>query len=114
MTFAVNLMCSAEGVRQPCAACQSAGALLTARGFRVHHSTRHDALRAAANGGYGFDACFVPVARDEPAVADAALALLSNVRVMLVAETPAMLPDPLPANARAITPREFERGEFEF
>ncbi|HXW52251.1 MAG TPA: hypothetical protein VEJ41_09700 [Candidatus Acidoferrales bacterium] len=49
-------------------------------------TSRYDALRAATVGRYGFDACVLPLRKQERAVLDAAEALLPKTRVGLVVE----------------------------
>ena len=61
-------------------------AVLERAGYHVEHSTRYQALRAAASGTYGFDACIVPVGAEERAVVDAAVSLLGDRRLALVVE----------------------------
>jgi GGDEF domain-containing protein len=80
----VNITCTVCDGRVLCDACRSAARTLTASGCIVEHSTRYAALKAAASGTYGFDACVVPVADREHAVIDAAVTLLSGKRLLIV------------------------------
>jgi len=84
----VNITCHVCDGRRLCEACRNAARTLSTAGFRVEHSTRYAALRAAASGTYGFDACIVPVRPDERAIVDAAIALLPGKRLAFVVESP--------------------------
>ena len=108
----VNVMCSAEGVPQPCAACRCAGRALERRGLRVHYSSRYDALRAAVAGGYGFDACVVSVGSKEPAIADAVIALFADKKVAIVSDDGVGTQRSLPDGFVVLRGAQFERAEF--
>jgi len=82
----VNLTCSVCSADHPCDRCAACTRALRAAGHCITQSSRYDALRAAAVGTYGFDACVLPVARHEPALIDAASALLARTRVALLVE----------------------------
>lgn len=103
----VNVTCVACDGTRPCAECRAAGKTLTAAGYRVQHSSRAAALRAALAGTYGFEACVVPLAANERSVADAAVALLGDSSVALAVDDPAVLPDELPPRFTV-----FERSAF--
>ena len=108
----VNLTCTTCTSLNPCARCRSIGRAIRAAGHVVTQSSRYDALRAAAVGTYGFDACVVPVAGHEHSVVDAAGALLSRVRVALVAEPGAFTPASLPNNLKVIEEHDWSRDGF--
>jgi GGDEF domain-containing protein len=92
----VNLTCTVCSAAAPCDRCAAVAKALRAAGHSITQSSRYDALRAAAVGTYGFDACVLPVARHEPAVIDAASALFGRTRVALVVEPGAPGPGELP------------------
>ena len=108
----VNLTCTTCTSLNPCARCRSIARALRAAGHVVTQSSRYDALRAAALGSYGFDACVVPVARHEHSVVDAAGALLSRARVALVAEPGAFTRASLPNNFAVIEEHDWPRNGF--
>jgi GGDEF domain-containing protein len=108
----VNLTCTTCTSLNPCARCRSIARVLRAAGHVVTQSSRYDALRAAAVGSYGFDACVVPVARDEHSVVDAAEALLSRPRVALVAEPGAFTRTSLPNNFEVIEEHAWPSSDF--
>ncbi|HXM19380.1 MAG TPA: hypothetical protein VN934_11305 [Candidatus Tumulicola sp.] len=103
----VNVTCVACDGTRPCAECRAAGKTLEAAGYRVQHSSRAAALRAALAGTYGFEACVVPLAANERSVADAAVALLGGSSVALAVDDPAVLPEELPPRFSV-----FERSAF--
>lgn len=107
----VNLTCTTCTSLNPCARCRSIGRALRAAGHVVTQSSRYDALRAAAVGTYGFDACVVPVAADEHSIVDAAGALFNRVRVALVAE-PGFRSASLPNNFKVIEEHDWSRSGF--
>jgi hypothetical protein len=82
----VNLTCVDCGPDRPCASCRAILRALRAAGHVVTLTSRYDALRAATVGLYGFDACVLPLRKQESAVLDAAQALLAKTRVGLIAE----------------------------
>ncbi len=111
----VNITCPVCDGGRLCVVCRAAAARLERAGYHVEHSSRYAALRAAATGTYGFDACIVPVGAGERAVADAAAVLFSGKRLALVME------DGIHSGARAsaassgahlIDPNAFAAGEF--
>jgi hypothetical protein len=106
----VNVACSACDGTRPCAQCAAAGKALAAAGHRVFHSSRYAALRAAADGTYGFEACVVPVGAAERAVADAVVALLGDAHVAIAVEDPSALPGALPAHFSSFPLGDFRRG----
>lgn len=94
-TLNVNVTCLAcDGVR-PCAECRALGRTFASAGYRVFHSSRYAALRAAADGTYGFAACVIPVKAGEQRIVDAVVALLPDASVAIAAED-ATLISPLP------------------
>jgi len=107
----INVTCAAPNPRQPCSGCRAASKILTAGGFRVLQTGRYEALRAAATGGYGFDACIVEVGRGERAIAAAIVSLLKHKRVLVVAEDPAMLPD-LPSGFAVTSAKDYQQGKL--
>jgi hypothetical protein len=106
----VNVTCTACDGAPPCAACAAAAQSISAAGFTVHHSSRYAALRAAAAGTYGFDACIVPIGAGERAVADAAGIVLAAKRVALVLDEGASRPAGLPAHFAIVDRRAYEKG----
>jgi hypothetical protein len=108
----VNVTCVACDGTRPCAECRAAGRALTAAGHHVQHSSRTAALRAALAGTYGFEACIVPLAAGERAVADAAVALFDGQSVALAVDDPAVLPHDLPARFRVIERSAFRAGHL--
>ena len=108
----VNLTCTTCTSLNPCARCRSITRTLRTAGHTITQSTRYDALRAAAVGTYGFDACVLPVARGERSVIDAAGALLRSVRVALVVEPGSCATASLPNNFALIEEREWPRNGF--
>lgn len=80
----VNITCSDCDGRRLCEACRNAARSLTAAGYLVEHSTRYAALRAAASGTYGFEACVMPVAAHEHAIVEAAMILLRGKRLAFI------------------------------
>ena len=82
----VNLTCATCGARSLCERCRSIARDVRAAGHSVTTTSRYDALRAATIGAYGFDACILTVTREEPSIIDAATALLTRIRVGLVAD----------------------------
>jgi GGDEF domain-containing protein len=88
MRVTVNITCRDCDGRRLCEACRNAARAFETAGFRVEHSTRYAALRAAAAGTYGFDACVVPVESRERAVIDAALLLFAGKRLAFVVDGP--------------------------
>jgi len=78
----------------------------------VHRSSRYAALRAAADGTYGFSACVIPLASDERAVADAIIALLPDARVAIATDDVSLLPEPLPEGFVAFPNADFVAGRL--
>jgi hypothetical protein len=108
----VNVTCTACDGTPPCVACAAAAQSIAAAGFMVHHSSRYAALRAAAAGTYGFDACIVPIGPGERAVADAAGIVLAAKRVALVLDDVAARPAGLPAHFAIVERRAYEEGSL--
>jgi len=108
----VNVTCSDCDGRRLCDACRTAARVLEAAGCRLEHSTRYAALRAAAMGSYGFEACVIPAAQDEHAVVDAAIALLAGKRVLLVVDQ-ADAHMKLPANVTPLARSRYVAGDFD-
>src|SRR5450755_4432746 len=108
----VNVTCTACEGTPPCGACVAAAQSIAAAGFTVHHSSRYAALRAAASGTYGFDACIVPIGQSERAVADAAAIVLATKRVALVLDDGAIRPDGVPGHFAIVARSEYERGSL--
>ncbi len=106
----VNVACSACDGTQPCAQCAAAGKALAAAGHRVFRSSRYAALRAAADGTYGFEACVVPVGAAERALADAVVALLGDAHVAIAVEDPDVIHGALPAHFSMFPLADFRRG----
>jgi GGDEF domain-containing protein len=108
----VNITCQACDGRRLCDACRTAARTLIAAGHRIEHSTRYAALRAAASGTYGFDACVVPVGSHELSVIDAAVSLLSGKRLAFVVDRVADVPESI-AHAAALLPStSYADGSF--
>lgn len=108
----VNITCQVCDGRNLCEACRSAARTLSAAGFRIEHSTRYAAMRAAASGTYGFDACVVPVSPHERAVIDAAVSLFSGKRLAFVAEQTADVPVNASLQAAVLPRSQYDAGEF--
>jgi GGDEF domain-containing protein len=105
----VNVTCTSCTAKAPCERCRSLIRTLRAAGHAATQTTRYDALRAAAVGAYGFDACVLPVARDEGAIVDAAAALLRRSRVALVIEPGALPPNAIPKDFTIIEDGDWQR-----
>lgn len=108
----VNVTCTKCDGAPPCGACAAAAQSIAAAGFTVHHSSRYAALRAAASGTYGFDACIVPIGQGERAVADATAIVLATKRVALVLDDGAARPDGIPTHFAIVGRSDFERGSL--
>jgi GGDEF domain-containing protein len=108
----VNITCSTCDGRDLCASCRTAARVFAAAGHRVEHSSRYAALRAAAAGAYGFDACVVPVASDERTIVDAATTLLGDRRLAFVMDDPAAVASAAPG-ATVIRRSAFDAGAFD-
>jgi GGDEF domain-containing protein len=108
----VNVTCTDCDGAPPCGACAAAARAIAAAGFTVHHSSRYAALRAAASGTYGFDACIVPIGKGERAVADAAAIVLALKRVALVLDDGAARPDGIPAHFTIVEKSAYEHGSL--
>lgn len=108
----VNVTCVDCDGNPPCAVCRAAARAITASGHRVEHSSRYDALRAAASGTYGFEACLVTIGANERAVADAVRALLPGQRVALVVENPEIIGSDLPANYVVLSHADYLKGNL--
>ena len=106
----VNVACLACDGSRPCAECRAAGRTLAASGHRVHYSSRYAALRAAADGTYGFPACVVPVRAHERSISDSIVALLGDAQVAIAAEDPAAFEHPLPSNVLVFPRSDFLAG----
>ena len=108
----VNITCSTCDGRDLCASCRTAARAFAAAGHRVEHSSRYAALRAAAAGAYGFDACVVPVSPDERTIVDAAAALLGDRRLAFVADDPDSV-GPAASGITVIRRDAFDAGAFD-
>jgi len=108
----VNITCSTCDGRNLCDSCRTAARAFTAAGHRVEHSTRYAALRAAAAGAYGFDACVVPISSDERSIFDAAVSLLGDRRLAIVADEAARAAFDTPAGVSILPRRAFDSGTF--
>ena len=108
----VNITCSKCDGRDLCASCRTAARAFAAAGHRVEHSSRYAALRAAAAGAYGFDACVVPVATDERTIVDAATTLLGDRRLAFVADEPDVV-GAAASGATVIRRAAFDAGAFD-
>jgi GGDEF domain-containing protein len=108
----VNITCSTCDGRNLCDSCRTAARAFTAAGHRVEHSTRYAALRAAAAGAYGFDACVVPVSSDERSIFDAAVSLLGDRRLAIVADDTARSTLGGPPGVTILPRRSFDSGTF--
>ena len=108
----VNITCHVCDGRRLCEACRNAARTLSTAGFRVEHSTRYAALRAAASGTYGFDACIVPVGPDERAVVDAAISLLPGKRLAFVVDSPSEASSPASGAAAVVERARYAAGDF--
>lgn len=109
----VNITCSTCDGRDLCASCRSAARRFVAAGHRVEHSARYAALRAAAAGAYGFDACIVPVGPGERAIVDAAASLFADRRLAFVADDPASFATAAPPAVTVLTRTAFDAGAFD-
>ena len=107
----VNITCHVCDGRRLCDACRNAARTLSSAGFLVEHSTRYAALRAAATGSYGFDACIVPVDPGEHAVVDAATALFAGKRLAFVADQASGVS--LGNGAAVFSRKGYDAGEFD-
>jgi hypothetical protein len=110
--LSVNVACLACDGTRPCAQCRAVTRVLAAAGHRVHRSSRYAALRAAADGTYGFSACVMPVASGESRVAEAIVALLSGARVAIATDDPAALPEGLPEGFVSFPRVDFAAGRL--
>jgi GGDEF domain-containing protein len=108
----VNITCHVCDGRRLCEACRNAARTLSTAGFRVEHSTRYAALRAAASGTYGFDACIVPVGAHERAVVDAAIALLPGKRLAFVVDSASDASEHAAGHAAVVDRAHYTAGEF--
>lgn len=108
----VNITCSSCDGRELCGSCRTAARVFAAAGHRVEHSSRYAALRAAAAGAYGFDACVVPVAPEERTIVDAAIALLPDRRLAFVADDPASVAHAA-SGVTVIRRAAFDSGAFD-
>jgi len=108
----VNITCSTCDGRNLCDSCRTAARAFAAAGHRVEHSTRYAALRAAAVGAYGFDACVVPVSSDERSIFDAAVSLLGDRRLAIVADDAARAAFDAPSGVTILPRRSFDSGTF--
>ena len=106
----VNVACLACDGSRPCAECRAAGRTLAASGHRVHYSSRYAALRAAADGTYGFPACVVPVRAHERSISDSIISLLGDAQVAIAAEDPAAFERPLPSNVLVFPRSDYLAG----
>jgi GGDEF domain-containing protein len=106
----VNVACLACDGSRPCAECRAAGRTLAASGHRVHYSSRYAALRAAADGTYGFSACIVPVRAHERSISDSIISLLGDAQVAIAAEDPAAFAQPLPSNVLVFPRSDYLAG----
>jgi hypothetical protein len=88
------------------------GKALAGAGHRVHRSSRYAALRAAADGTYGFSACVMPLELGERSVADAIVALLPDARVAIATDDAAVLPERLPAGFISFPRADFRTGRL--
>jgi len=108
----VNITCSTCDGRNLCDACRTAARAFVAAGHRVEHSSRYAALRAAAAGAYGFDACVVPVALDERSIIDAAVSLLGDRRLAIVTDDPAHAPIDRSSGVAVLSRPAYASGTF--
>lgn len=108
----MNITCSTCDGRNLCDSCRTAARAFAAAGHRLEHSTRYAALRAAAAGAYGFDACVVPVASDERSIFDAAVLLLGDRRLAIVADDSVRATFDAPRGVTLLPRRAFDSGTF--
>jgi predicted signal transduction protein with EAL and GGDEF domain len=108
----INITCSTCDGRNLCDSCRTAARAFVAAGHRVEHSSRYAALRAAAAGAYGFDACVVPVASDERSIVDAAMSLLGDRRLAIVTDDPAHAPIDRSSTVAVLSRVAYESGTF--
>jgi hypothetical protein len=108
----VNLTCVDCAPRRPCASCRSIERALRDAGHTVTQTSRYDALRAAIVGRYGFDACVLPISKQERATLDAAVALLPKIRVGVVTEPDAFTAGDLPRSFRLIASADWQSQPF--
>jgi hypothetical protein len=108
----VNVACLACDGTRPCAQCRAMGKTLSGAGHRVHRSSRYAALRAAADGTYGFSACVMPLTSGERSVADAIVALLPDARVAIATDDATVLPEKLPEGFVSFPRADFLAGRL--
>ena len=108
----VNVACLACDGARPCAECRAAGKAVAAAGHRVHYSSRYAALRAAADGTYGFSACIVAVKTGEQRIADAIVSLFPSARVALAIDDATQLPADLPAQFVTFSLADYIAGKL--
>lgn len=108
----VNLTCVDCAPARPCASCRAIGRALRTAGHTVTQTSRYDALRAAVVGRYGFDACILPVGKQERAVLDAATALLDKTRVAVIAEPGSLQEGELPPGFQLIASADWQTQGF--
>lgn len=108
----VNVACLACDGTRPCAQCRAVGKALAGAGHRVHRSSRYAALRAAADGTYGFSACVMPLAPGERSVADAIVTLLPDARVAIATDDATVLPERLPGGFVSFSRADFFAGRL--
>ncbi len=108
--FTVNMTCTICDGRRLCAACRAVARTMRAAGYEVVHSSRYEALRAAAAGTYGFDACIIPIAAREEAVLNAAGALMESKRVALIVDGDSPPVASLPQRFSVLKRSEYEAG----
>ena len=108
----VNVACLACDGTRPCAQCKAVGKALAAAGHRVHRSSRYAALRAAADGTYGFSACVLPLAPGERSIADAIVALLPDAHVAIATDDATMLAERLPEGFVTFSRTDFLAGRL--
>jgi GGDEF domain-containing protein len=108
----VTVTCTVCDGAPGCAGCIAATQLLSSAGHTTRHTSRYSALRAAAAGSFGFDACIVPIGSNERAVADAAVSVLADRRVALVLDDAARPPIALPPHFAIVRRSRFDQGTF--
>jgi hypothetical protein len=108
----VNLTCVDCSPGRPCASCRAIERALRAAGHTVTQTSRYDALRAAIVGRYSFDACVLPIGKQERAVFDAAGTLLGSTRVGIVTESGAFSTQTRPRGFQFIERADWQSQPF--
>jgi hypothetical protein len=108
----VNLTCVDCGPARPCVSCRAIAKALRTAGHVVTQTSRYDALRAATVGRYGFDACVLPLGKQERSVLDAARSLLSKTRVGIIALADSFREGDVPQGFTVIAAADWQTQPF--